>query len=210
MKIIGVLGGIASGKSRFCEALGELGARILSADKIAHAQLEKKDVLEAVVQKWGTKILNQEGEIDRKKLAASVFNDSDRLAELETILHPLVKEEIDKKIAEYAAAGIEVVVLDVPLLLEVGWCRIGDEKVPHENDQKIGCDEIVFIETPLEDRRQRSRVRGWDQYELTRREAQQAPLEEKKRIATFIADGGGSLRDLNESAKTLWERVTAK
>ncbi len=192
MIILGLTGGIASGKSFAGRLLAERGAVVLDADHHAHAVLGEPAVLEALVERWGNTILAEDGALRRSEVAKRVFGDSpEAIAErrfLEGLVHPRVRERLKAELANAAQRGVSVAVLDIPLLFEAGWA---DE-----------CDAVLFVETPLEIRRQRAAVRGWSAEELARREASQMPIEEKRAAADEIIPG-----DSETAAREAVERV---
>ncbi|QDV78194.1 dephospho-CoA kinase [Botrimarina mediterranea] len=192
MIILGLTGGVASGKSFAGGLLAERGAVVLDADRHAHAVLGERAVLEALVERWGDSILAEDGALRRSEVAKQVFGDSpEAIAErrfLEGLVHPRVRERLKAELANAAQRGVAVAVLDIPLLFEAGWA---DE-----------CDAVLFVETPLEIRRQRAAVRGWSAEELARREASQMPIEEKRAAADEIIPG-----DSETAAREAVERV---
>ncbi|MCE5287508.1 MAG: dephospho-CoA kinase [Pelosinus sp.] len=127
MYIIGLTGGIASGKSTVSRMLTELGAYIVDADKIAHdAILPGKPAFEAITQRLGRDILSG-GKINREKLGQLVFDSVDLRAWLEEITHPYIRREAQRQLAEAKEQEYDVAVLDVPLLFEVKWETMADE-----------------------------------------------------------------------------------
>jgi dephospho-CoA kinase len=179
---VGLLGGVASGKSRVAALLAERGAKVIDADALAHGELERPTVRERAVALFGEGILRADGAIDRAALGRRVFGDPAALAALEAIVHPGVIAAIEREI-EAAAPGPDgrrpVIALDVPLIVEAG---IADR-----------CDERIFVEASAETRERRAMARGWPPGEVARREAHQQPLEEKRRAATFTSDTDGDL-----------------
>ena len=147
--IIGILGGIASGKSAVAAEFVKLGCKVIDADKIAHEVLEEKTVKEKILESFDPTILDQEGKINRRKLAEIVFADAEKLALLNTIIHPLVLERADKLIKKYNKQNqVRAIVLDIPLLVEVGW---------HER-----CDKIIFVDCEPELRAKRAEKMGFN------------------------------------------------
>jgi dephospho-CoA kinase len=179
MTVLGLTGGIASGKSYVAALLAERGAVVLDADRHAHGVLAEPGVLEVLTERWGRSVLAEDGSLRRSEVARRVFGDSpEATAErrfLEGVVHPRVRERLRAELEIAEAAGTAVAVLDIPLLIEAGWA---DE-----------CDAILFIDTPLEERRRRAAARGWSPDELARREAAQVPLETKRLRADFIVPG---------------------
>ncbi len=190
--LIGVMSGIAGGKSTVARMMKGLGASMIEADQIAHDVLEQPEVVDLIVARWGRGVLNEEGRINRRAIADVVFA-PDGEAErrwLETIIHPRVRERMNEIIELDAMAGQRVFVIDVPLLLEVGW---------HER-----CQFNVLIDTPDEIRREMAAKRGWSGQELMRREQAQASLPDKRRAATHVIVNDGSLADLRSKVAEFW------
>ena len=187
--VLGVLGGIASGKSTAAELLAGPDGLVLAADRIAHEVLASDEVTALVREHFGEAVLGPDGRPDRAALAARVFDPAHGEADrrrLEGWTHPRVRATISTRLREARAAGIPRVVLDVPLLLE--------------NDPEHGlveaCDVLVFVDVPLEERRRRAATRGWDVDELARREALQLPLAEKRARADHVLQNDGDLAAL--------------
>lgn len=192
--LIGLVGGIASGKSAVGSVLETFGGITLSADAIVHRLLETREVLAELVHAFGVEILTLEGKVDRKQLAMMIFAEDELATEarrrLEGILHPRVRIEIEQRVAEVRAAHTHrFIVLDAPLLLEAGYQSL--------------CDAILYIDTPDHVRNKRARERGWTEDELRRREATQWPLARKAREADYIVQGSESLEKLHEQIESL-------
>jgi dephospho-CoA kinase len=184
MIIIGLIGGVASGKSAVARYFTDCGAALLDADRVGHEVLREPAVMKQLVARWGTRILNEAGEISRSAVAHIVFapgNEGEREF-LNSVSHPRIGARLAEELDRLRAAKYPAVVLDAALLLEAGWDHL--------------CDQIVFVEVPLEQRLARARSRGWDVGELARREATQLPLEEKKRRSTICIDNSGTLAGL--------------
>ena len=128
MFIIGLTGGIGTGKTEICRILGDLGAYVIDADRIVHeAYRSNNKVRTAVVEEFGVEIVSSDGGIDRVQLASIVFEDCYALRQLNKIVHPLVLEELQSQLHKLRFAGTEIVVVEVPLLVEAGWNSIFDE-----------------------------------------------------------------------------------
>jgi dephospho-CoA kinase len=195
MKIIGLLGGIGSGKSTVAEMFRRLGAAVLDADKAGHEVLKIPAIRAAVGGRWGQGVIGPDGDIDRKALAKIVFApppDGPReLTELERITHPEIRRRLRAEIAELASRGTQIVILDAPVLLKAGWDAF--------------CDEIIFVDAPLEQRQARAAARGWSAEEFARREASQEPVEEKRRLANFVVDNAGDFGYIGSQVERLWQ-----
>jgi dephospho-CoA kinase len=192
MLVIGLIGGIASGKSFVAACFQELGAQILNADQIGHCVLENSNVIGSIRREWPDAV-DAKGQVDRKILAEIVFRLPDRgsnLKKLESWTHPLIGQEIDRKLAELRMAGCQAVVLDAPVLLEAGW--------------NSRCQKLVFIDAPLEQRKSRAFTRGWVADELETREGSQLSLQEKRSFATDFIHNGTSEQETRDQVRALW------
>lgn len=178
---IGLIGGIASGKSFVARYLAKKGAEIIDADRLGHIVLEMPQVIDELTNRFGTQILNDSGTIDRSELGKLVFGDDDesvqRLKTLEDVVHPLIRLEATNQLdAIHRSNGQStMVVLDAPLLVEANWHPL--------------CNIILFVDTPLQTRLDRARLRGWSEEQFQRREASQLPIEEKRKYASHIVSG---------------------
>ena len=128
MKVIGLTGGIGSGKSTVSQLLADLGAFILDADTVGHEVLRRDtEVWQEVVSAFGREILTPTDDIDRKKLGEMVFNSPQLLTRLNQIMHPRMYDMVKVQLGEYRRQGVELVVLEAPLLLEADWSSLVDE-----------------------------------------------------------------------------------
>lgn len=189
--LIGVVGGIASGKSTIAGRLAELcGAGRLDADAAARRALERPSNAQAIVRCFPS-TAGASGGVDRKMLAKIVFDDPEALARLEAILHPPIRRSLRR---ELARATEDVVVLDAPVLLENGLAE--------------WCDLVVYVECPARTRRARSRAaRGWTEEEHRAREARQFSLRRKRAGADTIVRNGSSARETTRDLKRVARRI---
>jgi dephospho-CoA kinase len=127
MKIIGLTGGIASGKSTVSRFLVELGAVVIDADRIGHDVLGSDEVRRELTAAFGSQILTPGGSVSRRKLGKLVFADPEALAKLNQIMHPRIAARVAAQLERYRRAGVRVVVLEAALLLEAGWAPLVDE-----------------------------------------------------------------------------------
>ncbi len=188
---IGLTGGIGAGKSAIATAFGELGCVVSDSDAGARAALRTTVVRDELVKWWGSEILGDDGMPDRGRIAKIVFHDAAQRARLEGLIHPILHQEREALAAESSKAGAPALIIDAPLLLEVGL------------DQK--CDAIVFVEATREVRLERvMRTRGWDASELDRREAAQLSLAEKRRRSNYvIVNDGDRARLVGDAQRVL-------
>ena len=185
MPIVGILGGVGSGKSSVVRNVSEYRLRIIDADRIGHALLDEPDIQERLRTTFGGFILDDTGRIDRSRLAALVFGESPQhqtaLTQLEEIVHPAIRQEIEKQI-KTVPTDVDAIVIDAALLLEAGWAD--------------DCDCLIFVDTPQDVRIERVEAnRGWSADELHRREQAQIPVNEKRQRADFIIDNSGTIQD---------------
>ncbi len=191
--IVGVIGGIASGKSEVSKLLEEKGASVFPADAVGHRLLGRPDIREKIIDLFGVGCLDENGVIDRKHLAKVFFSGpSDQLTQLEAILHPVIRQQAVETIEAFRQDRSKpMLILDVPLLIEAGWESL--------------CDKIIFVDAPLQIRIANARRRGWTDQELFARERTQLPLDKKKESATDVVQNVGSVQDLrNNLLKLPW------
>jgi dephospho-CoA kinase len=198
MRVLGLLGGIASGKSIVAKKLQELGAVVLDADRAGHDVLRLPHVKDAARKRFGASIFhttgNDAGEIDRKKLAAIVFAHTDEgrgeLAFLEKLTHPEIGRRLQDQLDELAQQGVQVAVLDAPVMLKAGWDGF--------------CDQIWFIDAPLDTRLERAKSRGWTAAEFRARELAQEPVERKRELADLVLDNSRDLEYTHRQIERFW------
>jgi dephospho-CoA kinase len=186
MHILGLIGGVACGKSAVADALARRGAEVLSGDKVGHQVLDEPEVRDALVARWGRGVLSAEGRIDRPAVAKGA---AERLY-LEQLTHPRIRQRMEAAIRQLPDASVPAIVIDAALLIEAGWSSI--------------CTDIAFVDCPRDERLRRAQTRGWTAEEFSRREAAQLPIEEKKLRATHVIDNSGSLADLDREVDRLW------
>jgi dephospho-CoA kinase len=193
--IVGLLGGIASGKSTVAARLAGFGAVVIDADRIAHEVLEAPELRRSIVRMFGEDAFDGEGRPDRRRIGEAAFADPELLANLEALVHPAVRERMGREIE--AAGDVPAVVVDAPLLMEGGLTGI--------------VDLLVFVEAPTQVRIDRTRAhRGWEPDELSRRESRQAPVGEKLSRARLTIRNDGTLEDLERRAETLWREILSE
>lgn len=185
MKIIGLTGGIASGKSTVARMIQNLGISLICADSLAHEALKPPNPsYKRVVESFGPEILDIDGSINRKKLGEKVFRNPHQRESLEEIIHPWVTDQIKREIKDHKARGTPLLFLDVPLLFESGLDRL--------------CDHTVVVDVPVKILKKRLASRDpLKPREIDQRLASQMSLEEKKKRADSIIDNSGT------KAKTL-------
>jgi dephospho-CoA kinase len=183
--IIGIVGGIGSGKSHVARLFGQLGCLVIDSDAQVRDAYRDPRVVATLKQWWGDAAFHPDGSVDRSAIAAEVFTHPDERRRLEALLHPMVHAARERAMAAAADPAIVAFVWDTPLLIETGLHR--------------ECDAVVFVDAPLEVRLERVRAtRGWDAAELARREKSQHPLDRKREISDHLvrntADAGPDVR----------------
>ena len=196
IRVIGIAGGIGSGKSAVASAFAALGALVVDSDVQARAALEQPQVKAQLIEWWGTGVLRADGSVDRGAIADIVFKDEAERRRLEGLIHPMVRSQREVLIREAAATGARLAVIDAPLLFEAGVDR--------------ECDAVVFVDAPREMRLQRVAERGWSEAEFSRREASQMPLEEKRRRSRYTISNAGGLEDLEEQVRRVFRDLTGQ
>jgi dephospho-CoA kinase len=193
-RVVGVLGGIASGKSAVARLLAGEDGVVIDADRIARELLEEPAHVEELAARFGREVVRRDGRPDRDALAARVFSSPEERARLESWIHPLIRERIRATLEAAIARGAPRIVLDIPLLLE-------NEA---EHGLAAECDELVFVEADpaLRDARAVA-ARGWRPGEVARREALQLPLDAKRARADHVIHNDGSLADLERAVREL-------
>jgi dephospho-CoA kinase len=164
--VIGILGGIGSGKSTIAAEFAKLGCKVIDADRIAHELLDESSVREKVIGLFGQAVLDSSGKIDRVKLAKAAFADVQMLESLNRIIHPQVLKRTQELIEKFESQNqVKAIVLDMPLLVEVGW---------HKR-----CDKLIFVNCEKKLRLQRAKKMGFDKNQVKIRENFQISLDNK-------------------------------
>jgi len=192
VKIIGLTGGIASGKSTVSAILKRLGARIIDADEVARRVLEKgQPALRKIIHHFGTTILNEDGSLNRKKLGEIVFNDKGKLKKLNEITHPEI-EKLTKKLFEMERKrGTSRIVYDCPLLIEGNLMDMVDEIW------------LVYVDQETQIERLMDRD-GFSKEEALKRITSQLPLAEKIEYADILINNNGNMKELERKVTQLW------
>ena len=188
--IIGIIGGIASGKSTVAREFGKLGCAVISADAIAHELLQEKPVRDEITGLFGPEVLNACGAIDCRRLAEIVFSDQQKLSALNKVIHPRVLERTEELISQYNhCTHAKAIVLDMPLLIEVGWAD--------------RCDRLIFVKCDRRRRAGRAKRAGlMDEQEIKIRENFQISVDKKAKLADNTIDNNSDfstlVRQINE------------
>ncbi|OHB56717.1 MAG: dephospho-CoA kinase [Planctomycetes bacterium GWF2_42_9] len=196
--IIGILGGISSGKSTVAKVLLEMGCGVVDADKIAKDLLFNNQVKDEIRAAFGDTVFDSAGNIDKPKLAEAVFDDSAAVSKINSIIHPRVMRKTQGLIEQFQADdGIKAVVLDIPLLMEVGW-----EK---------RCDKLIFVASEEHIRLERAAKKGkFDEKLLKKREKFQISLDKKRKISHYILNNNENLSELTEQISEIFPALISK
>jgi len=190
--VLGILGGIGSGKTTVAMEFGRLGCAVIHADRIAHQVLQRPEVREQVELALGKAILDPCGKVDRKKVASIVFRDPERLSALNRIVHPPVLEEVDRLIRYYQdQTDVPAVILDMPLLLEVGWAP--------------RCDRLIYVACDRQTRM--ARARNLSPEEMRLRENSQISLDKKAALADNTIENHSDFSALVRQIATIFSTV---
>jgi len=193
--IIGILGGPASGKSSVAAELAKLGCGLIDADKIAHELLDGQNVKKEVINSFGRAVLDHTGKINRRKLADIVFADGDKLSTLNRIVHPLVLARAERLIEQYnRQQHVRAIVLDMPLLVEIGW------------DKR--CDRLIFVDCKPQIRLKRAKKMGlFGKNQLKIRENFQISLDKKAAIADNAVDNNSGFSALAKQVADIFSYI---
>ena len=196
--IIGITGGISSGKSTVSRMLASLGAEIVDADEMCHRLILVNKVKNKIIERFGDTVQDIYGKIDRSRLAEIVFQDKTCLDDLCNFLHPIVIEQIRSKIAEIEKRGRRrAIVIDAALLEESGL--------------SLMCDFMIFVNTVSDHRVIRSKIsRHWHDGELEKRERFQMSLEDKRKKADYVIDNNFTEENTFRQIKEFWQLYIEK
>ena len=195
--MIGLAGGIASGKSTVARILGELGAGIIDSDELVHEELTDPEVVATFRDWWGERVCTPQGGIDRRAMAGVVFEDGVERSRMEAFLYPRLERRRRQMLEQYEGDGsVRASVVNAPLLYEVGLDR--------------ECTVVIFTECDRAVRLRRAmEQRGWDEQELERREKLQKSLDSKARAADYTVVNNSTVESLRAQIKPLFERILA-
>lgn len=188
--IIGLVGGIGSGKSTIAGQFASLGCAVIDADRLARQALEEPGVKSQLAAWWGGEVLDEQGKVNRSAISRVVFDNAEQLHRLEALIHPLVhRRRTELRRQHQADPAVKAIVEDVPLLMEKGLER--------------DCDVVVFVDASEAARRERVAAnRGWTSEELSRRQKNQVSLDTKRKHAHYVVDNNAdeacSLRQVRQ------------
>jgi dephospho-CoA kinase len=197
MKVIGLTGGIGSGKSTVSQFLAEWGAVVIDADEVGHDALRTDvELRHEVVAAFGRHILTPEGDIDRGKLGEIVFGDSESRVRLNQIMHPRMYNMVKAQLGDYRQRGVDVVVLEAPLLIEADWTLLVDEVW------------VVLASGATVLRRLKEKY-GFSRSQSLARIHSQLSSKERLKYADVVINNDGSLDQLKIKVEELWRRLHA-
>ncbi|MFP4214448.1 MAG: dephospho-CoA kinase [Phycisphaerae bacterium] len=196
--VIGLVGGVGAGKSTVADAFAELGCAVIDADKLGHEVIQAPAVRDALVERWGTRIIGDDGRVDRSAVGEIVFDDEAELAFLNEIMHPRIAERIAGRIDELRNdPGVSAIVLDAAVMLEAGW--------DHQ------CDVLVFVDAPEAVRFARVlSSRGWSETTWRERENSQFSIDRKAASCDYCLRNSSSESHLREQVRTLFHRIVSR
>jgi dephospho-CoA kinase len=198
MKVIGLTGGIGSGKSTVSQFLAELGAVILDVDRVGHEAFKPDtEIWRQVVATFSSQILTPGGDIDREKLGEMVFGNPESLARLNRIMHPRMHEIVTAQLDDYRRQGMDVVVLEAPLLIEAGWASSVDEVW-------VTTASEATVLSRLEEQK------GLSRQQALARIHSQLSSEERARHADVVIDTDCDLDELRARVGELWRRLHSR
>jgi dephospho-CoA kinase len=197
MKTIGLTGGIGSGKSTVSQILSELGAFVIDADKVGHEiYLPGKEAWQQVTAAFGRDILAPDQTIDRKKLGALVFGSDEARKKLNGIVHPLMFQDIDRRIKAKRAEGFtHPIVVEAAILIEANWLPLADEVWLVVTNKTVVIDRVAT-------------QRGMAAKDTEARIASQLSDSERRKHAQVVIENDGSLEELQQKIRAAWSRVS--
>lgn len=192
---VGLTGGIGSGKSTVAGMLQEKGAVVIDADAISRELVEPGEpALHMLVEEFGEGIIRPDGSLDRGRLAQLAFADEDGTARLNAVMHPLIRAESRRRLEAAEAEGADIVVYDMPLLVET--------------DQQELVDIVVVVDVPVEVQVSRATgQRGLEESDVRRRIAAQATREQRLAVADAVIDNSGDRWETQRQVDALWARL---
>jgi dephospho-CoA kinase len=195
MIVIGLTGGIASGKSTVAQMLSELGAVVIDADKVGHEAFRPNtEAWSRVVAAFGEGILDSNNEIDRSKLAQIVFHDPKALKKLNRLMHPLMHEIVRQRIEQLRNRGVKVVVLEATLLIEAKWTDLVDQVWVTIAPEPVVINRLVT-------------QKGFTEEQARARLRSQTPISARTKQADVVIENNSDLNVLRRRVEELWHRI---
>lgn len=196
VKVLGLTGGIATGKSTVASMLRQFGAKIIDADELAREIVRpEQEAWREVVEVFGTGILRKDRTIDREKLRKIIFADKRARKRLESITHPRIRALAQERVQKLAAEGADIIVYEAPLLFE--------------NQVHLWLRPVILVASDSSTQRRRLRERdGLSESEIQQHLNAQMPLEEKRKVADFVVENNGDLEELRRQVQQVWDKIT--
>jgi dephospho-CoA kinase len=193
--VIGIIGGVGAGKSTAAAEFGRLGCAVIDADAIGHRLLAEAPVRRRIVRRWGRRVLDATGQVDRKVLAKVIFRGASELAALNAILHPLIRRRMARQVAAARKdAAVPAVVIDAAVLLEAGWDDL--------------CTHLVFVSADAKARASRVATRpGWGRAAWREREKTQISLDKKLKRCHYVVDNSSSVSHLCKQVRRIFRQI---
>lgn len=197
MKLIGLAGGIATGKSTVASMLRQLGAKIVDADELAREIVEPgQEAWQEIVAAFGGEIVREDKSIDREKLRKKIFRDKKSRKRLESITHPHIRTLGQQRIQQLAAEGAEIVVYMAPLLFE--------------NQVQLWLRPVILVACdPATQKRRLQKRDGLNKKEIEQHLKAQMPLDEKRQLADFVIENNGSVEELKKQVQEVWRKIVS-
>ncbi len=197
MKLVGLTGGIATGKSSVASMLSQLGARIIDADELAREIARPgQETWQEIVDAFGREILREDKFIDREKLRKKIFRDTTARKRLESITHPRIRSLAQQRMQQLAAEGAKIVVYMAPLLFE--------------NQVHLWLRPVILVACDVATQKRRLQKRdGLSEDEIKQHLQAQMSLEEKRKLADFIIENNGSLEELKKQVQEVWRKIVS-
>ena len=198
MRVIGLTGGIASGKSLVSQRLAERGATVIDADKLGHESYRRStETYQALVKAFGQEVVGPDGEIDRRSLGAKVFGDEQARQRLQDIVWPAIRRLAVERIEALRGQGVPVVVLEAAVLIEADWLDLVDEV-------------WLVITAPETARRRMMQRNGLPQEQADARISAQLTNEQRRPYAQVVIENNGSLEELRRAVNDAWSKLAAQ
>ncbi|TMA06318.1 MAG: dephospho-CoA kinase [Deltaproteobacteria bacterium] len=197
MKVIGLTGGIATGKSTVASMLRGLGAKVIDADELAREVVKPdQEAWREIIEAFGSEVLRQDRTLNREKLRKIVFADKRARKRLDSITHPRIRALAQERIEKLAAEGADIIIYEAPLLFE--------------NRVHLWLRPVILVTSDSETQKRRLRERDrLSESEIRHHLEAQMPLEEKTKLANFVIDNSGELKDLERQVREVWEKIQA-
>jgi dephospho-CoA kinase len=204
-RVVGLTGGIGTGKSTVSRLLAELGAEVIDSDAIVHElQAPGTPLLAAIEEAFGPEVIRPDGSLDRAAVASIVFRDEASRRRLNALVHPAVGRETARRLEAARAHGARLVILDIPLLFETRLAGSASRA-------NLGATAVVVVYAPRELQVRRLVERnGYERAEAERRVEAQLPIEEKRERADYVIDNSGSLEETRRQVQALYERLVGR